>query len=506
MTRLTPHHALMLALTISLWSGCDREQEHTDMGDVLAEDMASDSVDMRPTEDRETPDQGIQDLEDSGGEDGTQEQPPLQIAWKDGVESFELATMSPLEVSLDSSSMSGVLDVSWSLRSRSAPDLECDALLRDTTSTTAEIYLPANADVRCADELDLHVEVIDEAQSAELTASIKVVPSGNRVLSFEPAGQNPQPELSICPDWDCLNHSDPTPGRLPNGDLAIWAAVGGDRGDGFPVVGRFVGSVDGGWQRDALPVMEPMAGEEDRWDRGRETPSVRWNEEQGAWDMWYLGYQVGYHVDPAIGQSRSLDAQGTMWSNPSEPIYRPAAGAWDETFLTSPGALLGSDGVWRLYFAGASTKTDAIGRIGVLTSMDGESWTPYEANPVFEGEAGQWDANILDPHVQFVGGRYVMWYSALAGQFSQDDPPPISVGVAVSEDGYVWERLQATPLLSPEPESWTSSRVLDVEVLVEEDGSLLMVGYGISKTPPNPDFPDFLPGRIGFWRATLPAQ
>ena len=77
-----------------------------------------------------------------------------------------------------------------------------------------------------------------------------------------------------------------------------------------------------------------------------------------------------------------------------------------------------------------------------------------------------------------------MWYSALAGQYVGE--VSISVGVAVSEDGYTWERLGSDPIISPQQTGWTSSRVLDVEVLERPDGALLMVGYAVSRESTNP--------------------
>ncbi|MEZ4374784.1 MAG: exo-alpha-sialidase [Polyangiaceae bacterium] len=269
------------------------------------------------------------------------------------------------------------------------------------------------------------------------------------VRHFEALPDNPPIELPACPEWDCLNQSDPTLGRLPDGKLAVWYAAGGDESSSFPVVGRAVLESDG-WQRDAAPVMVPEAN---AWDAARETPSVLWNEQQQRFDIWYLGYAQDYFTDPAIGQARSLDPDGTSWSRPSAPIYRPSAGAWDEDFITSPSVVVGPDGVWRLYYAGASfAQNGGRMRVGLLTSTDGENWTPHPDNPVFTGAAGKWDESILDCNVQFVDGRYVMWYSAFAGMLS--DSSAISVGVSTSSDGYAFQS-EGEPILTPVPNSTT---------------------------------------------------
>ncbi len=463
-------------------------------------DMSLPEQDMSPTIDMDrTPDMqmDMDTIQDATPDD---DMPPSN--WSASIADDAPDTLRESEsttINLDTTNIQN-LSVVWEVSSRTADNVTCPDLVTESSAEHITLTLKPNEDVRCADELQVRATVVGDGVMVDVTHDLSVVPVDGRVTSFEQLPDNPQPQIQTCPEWDCLNHSDPTLGVLPSGELAIWFAAGGDESEMFPVVGRAVQSVDGTWSMDDAPVMTPADASDDAWAIARETPSVRWNADAEKWDMWYLGYRVGYHTDPAIGQARSMDAEGTQWARSESPIYKPTEGSWDETFLTSPGALMGSDGVWRLYYAGASTKTDAIGRIGVLTSTDGQTWTPYENNPVFEGSRGEWDANVLDPHVQFVGGRYVMWYSALDGQLKPESA--ISVGVAVSEDGYTWDRLTQAPIITPQEDSWTSARVLDVEVISREDGSLLMVGYAVSKEGTNPNFPDFKPGRIGLWSSS----
>ncbi len=252
---------------------------------------------------------------------------------------------------------------------------------------------------------------------------------------------------------------------------------------------------------DEETSLDPLNVPEGGWALARETPSVRWNPDANAWDMWFLGYSQSYFEDPAIGQIRSMDAQGTRWGSSSAPIHRPKEGDWDASFLTSPGALRGSDGTWRLYYSGASFAVEnGKMRVGVLTSEDGQTWTP-RAQPVFEGSQGEWDASILDPHVQS--------RSAFRSIPSTGGSPPLDVNSKRwhgtldpwPQEGSHGERQTQTPILRSVPNSWTDRRVLDVEVLVEPDGRLLMVGYAMSVTLAHPFNPDLYPGRIGLWRS-----
>jgi len=236
------------------------------------------------------------------------------------------------------------------------------------------------------------------------------------------------------------------------------------------------------------------------FDFFRETPSVLWDPVRGGWEMFYLAYTQSFFEDPALGQMQSLDDVGADWPATGVEIYRPTPGAWDEHFLTSPNALRGSDGVWRLYYVGASFAIDG-GRaaVGLLTSTDGRSWEPHPDNPVFEGRPGEWDDNMLDPGVRFVEGRYLMWYSAYRGEVQV---VPHAIGLAESEDGITWRRVDDAPIIEHgAPGTWNDWTVLDAEVFAEPDGSLVLTAYGKTYTPTYPESPDFLPGRIGLWRS-----
>jgi hypothetical protein len=93
-----------------------------------------------------------------------------------------------------------------------------------------------------------------------------------------------------------------------------------------------------------------------------------------------------------------------------------------------------------------------------------------------------------------------MWYSAFQGDLT--DTTTIEIGLATSEDGFAWERAGATPVLGlGSAGAWNDFRVLDPEVLLEADGSLLMAGYAASTVAPMPAYPDFKPTRLGLWKS-----
>jgi hypothetical protein len=189
-------------------------------------------------------------------------------------------------------------------------------------------------------------------------------------------------------------------------------------------------------------------------------------------------------------------------------IYSPPTKGWDHCFITTPNVLRGPDGLWRLYYIAVfddgamptarcyppQIKYPYGASLGLLTSSDGEHWTAHANGPVFQGAGlGAWDRNLGDAVVRHVGGRYVMWYTGC------DPWPQCSIGVAFSDDGVRWQRHRGNPVITPGPRgSWNDLGVMDADVWVESDGSLLMAAYGATT---NPDGTCKEWSGIGFWRS-----
>ena len=310
---------------------------------------------------------------------------------------------------------------------------------------------------------------------------------------------NPAMVGGPCLSWRCAGVSDPTMFPDASGNLLVWfttVGIGQDATGGYfadgPYIGRAKGSVASSSamsfspERATLPV-----GPQGSWDRYVETPTVRRIGDSQQLTMWYTGYAAPDFTAPAIGQMTSTDLTGTAWTHPSAPIYRPQSGAWDGILVTGPTVVFGPDGIWRLYYTGLGTADG----IGLLTSTDGINWTPYANNPVLLAQPGAWDDQILEQSVVYANGQYWMWYSGFKGQLQSTTS--ISIGLATSTDGIRWTRYAKNPVLKPGVRgSWDDQRVLAPDVMVQPDGSLLMVAYGqsrydIGKTA----------GSIGFWRS-----
>jgi len=93
----------------------------------------------------------------------------------------------------------------------------------------------------------------------------------------------------------------------------------------------------------------------------------------------------------------------------------------------------------------------------------------------------------------------MMWYTSFIEPLDVDTTL-LSIGVATSEDGFSWERHSSNPVITPDGSpGWNSKKILNGEVLLRQDGGLLITAYGASLEAENPAFPDFTPGRIGLW-------
>jgi uncharacterized repeat protein (TIGR01451 family) len=170
--------------------------------------------------------------------------------------------------------------------------------------------------------------------------------------------------------------------------------------------------------------------------------------DSGTLYMWYSGANMD--GNNAIGLATSNDGL-TFTKSPGSPFLN---GAEAYVIKVAPND-------YRMYFANWGDNN-----IYVALSSDGMSWTP-QPNPVLTPtyQPGDWDRNfVADPVVIFDGATYFMYYEG--GNF---DPALYQIGLATSNDGFTWTRVQVDPVLSPSPGEWDEQHVLDPMVIL--DGS-----------------------------------
>jgi len=309
----------------------------------------------------------------------------------------------------------------------------------------------------------------------------------------EDAG-NPVLDPPPCPAWNCLGMTDPWLGTSTSGESILWVSAGGSAAEGGPVVGRAARTTDGRFR--FVPSAPQVLPRDSVWDRWRETVSFTFNDDADRWSMWYLGYAESFFDDPGIGRAVSEGPDGLRFARPDAPLYRPCPDGWDAAFLTDPVPVRRPDGGWNLYYVGAGT---TVG-VGLLTSPDGETWTPHPQNPVFERDLDGWDQGILGIDVKRVEGQYWMWYTGYEEPLDLERTP-MSIGLAVSDDGIRWARVASNPVIEPGlAGAWNGLRVVAPSVRVEDDGSLVMAVHGQSRE----DARGAVLGRIGLYRAESP--
>jgi predicted GH43/DUF377 family glycosyl hydrolase len=99
-------------------------------------------------------------------------------------------------------------------------------------------------------------------------------------------------------------------------------------------------------------------------------------------------------------------------------------------------------------------------------------FSSYSETPILQsqgGLAGYWDAELTGPGaVLFHQGLFHMFYNAVS-----DPSEPGSIGYAISEDGYVWQRV-SKPVLTSSDVAYASFTIESSTVLVQADGTWVM--------------------------------
>jgi predicted GH43/DUF377 family glycosyl hydrolase len=125
----------------------------------------------------------------------------------------------------------------------------------------------------------------------------------------------------------------------------------------------------------------------------------------------------------------------------------PQAGTWRADASMTVDLLLQGDRYLNFYVGKAGGK-DSIGVAwSVVDRFDGTTWNDYPANPVLSpGEPGSYDSrHIVDPASVEWGGKIYLYFSALGDG-------PDSLGLAISEDGMHFTKLEKPVLVGRAPE------------------------------------------------------
>ena len=125
-------------------------------------------------------------------------------------------------------------------------------------------------------------------------------------------------------------------------------------------------------------------------------------------------------------------------------------------------------------------KADGTLAIGLYYSEDGETWTAYGSNPVFQGRgAGNWDRTVGTPTLyKDANGLWHMFYEGFGTTGFEGAPSSIGHATATSLTG-PWTRDSANPVVSCDSYSWIgSSGVIYHPTLVEHENRFYLFFNG----------------------------
>lgn len=116
-----------------------------------------------------------------------------------------------------------------------------------------------------------------------------------------------------------------------------------------------------------------------------------------------------------------------------------------------------------------------VGRswIGVARSEDGIHFRRLQKEPVLVPEADFEKQSVMNPFVMYDNGKFRMWYAA------GETVEPNVICYAESADGIHWEKYAGNPIFSCAPENaYEQNRIGAVQVMKEENDYLMFyIGY-----------------------------
>lgn len=258
---------------------------------------------------------------------------------------------------------------------------------------------------------------------------------------------------------------------------------------------RYKGHLSGGAMMDPSPDSEAF----DAVHLG--VSDVLFDADGGDWHMYYFGGSFdelpipggptdkkfrGVRLQPGLAMSKD----GLSFEDRKGPILELGdADSWDKNGVSWPRVIPpkgGEDKKWFMTYHTRETEgPTGFGCYtpGIATSTDGENWV--KGGKVLSlGAPGSWDEGGASVrHVLKIGDQFVMFYEGSDFKFQY------AIGLAVSDDGIIWERDQNC---GPEPggpilrartgeDFWDNVLVGTPYVLAMEDGSFRMYYLGVGK-------------------------
>jgi beta-1,2-mannobiose phosphorylase / 1,2-beta-oligomannan phosphorylase len=193
-------------------------------------------------------------------------------------------------------------------------------------------------------------------------------------------------------------------------------------------------------------------------------PAVLWDDSQRVYLAWFEslpGTALRYSI------SHALSIDGALWYYCSySPSLEPEARGFDSLSVRGPSVIRDATG-YKMYYSASDGSRYTI---GLATSADGVRWKKYSANPILKpGGQGSWDdSGVLFCKVLLLGSRYYMWYSGRDGSTSR-------IGVATSNDGFVWTKYAGNPVINVGAEGEWDGFYVEAPAVTLANGLFYMV-------------------------------
>ena len=151
-----------------------------------------------------------------------------------------------------------------------------------------------------------------------------------------------------------------------------------------------------------------------------------------------------------------------VWKENSD---NPILGNEETGTLFDPWILQKDDGTYIMYVSWRREKN-----IAYATSSDCENWSTLKV--ALEPADSGWENLVNRCSVVFFDDKYYMYYTGQSNGISR-------IGVAISSDGYSFERIQEDSILSPD-KNWEGYSVMNPSVMVENE--LFKMWYSAGET------------------------
>ncbi|MBN1492339.1 MAG: hypothetical protein JXA69_20670 [Phycisphaerae bacterium] len=157
---------------------------------------------------------------------------------------------------------------------------------------------------------------------------------------------------------------------------------------------------------------------------------------QQRYKMWFFVQSgCGVHGCNWIEYATSPTGNNNSWTKHGVVLEDGLSGSYDYFHIAQPEVVKDGSDSYKMYYSASSGGSSAVHTVALATSSDGMTWT--KQGPVLSGDGTGFDASgVFASAVYRECGKIFLLYGGKA-----DQSAPTKLGMAWSDDGYVFERL-----------------------------------------------------------------